>query len=237
MACAVLRNAQGLRRSDDSGRLRCRFIGDGLSGKCRGSSPCPVPPTAGIDGMRAILTGSPETAATVVLAKPGDASVGAGSGYVTWAVWHPGLSSPPMWNEGAMSYYLDHRGEAALLLLGGATTAISIALARQAKYVLAMVAAVVALTVLFAAGKVMLRESADWGSVVLGAGDRRNALLAAIGFVAVGIVVMWLGSGPIPALSKVGLVAGGCVLFLCGVVALTIWLYARSYMAGSDGTG
>ena len=136
-----------------------------------------------------------------------------------------------------MSYYLDHRGEGALLILGGAATAISIALARQANYVLAMIAAVVALTVLFAAGKVMLRDSADWGSVVLGDRDRRNAVLAAIGFVAVGMFVMWLGFGPLPALPKVGLVAAGCALFLCGVVALTIWLYVRSYMPGSDQTG
>lgn len=135
-----------------------------------------------------------------------------------------------------MSYYLDHRDEAALLLLGGAATAISIALARQANYVIGIMAAVVGLTVLFAAGKVML-DSADWGSVVLGDRDRRNALLAAIGFLAVGMVVMWLGFGPLPSLPKVGLVAGGCVVFLCGVVALTIWLYVRSYMAGSDHTG
>ena len=155
----------------------------------------------------------------------------------TGAVWHPGLIGPPSWNEGAMSYYLDHRGEAALLLLGGAATAISIALARQANFVLGMMAAVVALAVLFAAGKVMLRDSADWGSVVLDDRGRRNALLAAIGFLAVGMVVMWLGFGPLPALPKVGLVAGGCVLCLCGVVALTIWLYVRSYMAGSDQTG
>ena len=143
----------------------------------------------------------------------------------------------PSWNEGAMSYYLDHRGEAALLLLGGAATAIAIALARQAKYGFGMIAAVVALAVLFAAGKVMLRDSADWGSVMLGDRDRRNALLAAIGFLAVGIAVMWLGFGPLPALPKVGLVGGGCVLFLCGVVALTIWLYVRSYMEDSDPTG
>lgn len=127
-----------------------------------------------------------------------------------------------------MSYYLDHRGEAALLLTGGVASAISVGLARQANYVLGRIAAVVALAVLVAAGKLMLRDSADWGSVPLGDGDRRNALLAAIAFLGVGMVVMWLGFGPLPLLSKAGLVAAGCVLFLCGVVALTIWLYVRS---------
>lgn len=134
--------------------------------------------------------------------------------------------------ESAWSVYVRHPLQTLGLILGGGAIAVSAGVARHGDHAVALAFGALGVAILLGAGVMMRRSDAwdatvdEWGPVATDARARLNFLLVAIGSLIVG-VVMWLGFGPGMLVGQVLLIAGGWMIFLCGVVCLFGWVQAQ----------
>ena len=135
-----------------------------------------------------------------------------------------------------MEWLVRHPLPTMLLVFGGSAAAAATGLSRLGYYPGALAIGAIAILFLTVSGSMMIRTGDwgsvdEWGAVATESRQRTNLLIVATGLLAVGVLSIWLGFGPVRLIAQVLFVLGGWLLLQCGVIALTMYLLARKLFA------